>query len=768
MTQRIIHRAALAGAFVIFGFVLLMWAVSRMVVRAGNTPQHLWESNLLQFGYPARQPETFEPNDMAVWLHQGIAFTGLNTVATFFVARDNPVGKPTEQAQQSSSSAACRLVAVFLNADNGELIRKLEWPLLVPASSVASAFLFPATNGRFVVVIGPTLLLYSPDFKLLERYDAQSEFLAIASPAGDTIFLYEPQRAAGLWTSRFALLDTDRLSVRKSWDDNSPLPSSYVGLWGDELAWISSGALSFEKVGQDPKISRNSLYFQKAGEPPKKVLDSKKEFCGYGSFIKKDTIALADCGERELLIVSTDGQVIREIRLGSEEMYGPAMAAHDGRRFAVQTYQWGFGRNKIPRKLVSRVFDLDTEAPLLTVDFPRYSDGGPFAMPMGNTQYGPRGAALSPDGELLGVKAGPIVQLYQVPEHGGTSLSTQQKTSPAVARTATELPKAGPATSSQVALQLAQQQALSWLPADTQTIFAANGPFSLPELQAPQTPGPEASDHDVEDVFKGLPLGLFSFHQGFLEKYFKEEEILFALEGSRHFRPPTGLGMAPYEGCDVAVFAADITSRANSFLKDASKNALRLEQIDGHEVAVFQEKMEEDTWTTFVAFPKPNVALAATNEQYLQQILARLDGRNGERALPDNLPEWKHVHVHARFWALRHYDKHQAALDPTLPIGGGRAGNVTDDQAIGLTFSFDPANSKAAILTYLSADKNIYPNVQKNLFPVESEPGAKEMHIRYHEVEPGVVEGSYDLANIESAQLFAFVLENLLGHAIYL
>jgi hypothetical protein len=85
-----------------------------------------------------------------------------------------------------------------------------------------------------------------------------------------------------------------------------------------------------------------------------------------------------------------------------------------------------------------------------------------------------------------------------------------------------------------------------------------------------------------------------------------------------------------------------------------------------------------------------------------------------------------------------------------------------------VTFSFDPANSKTATLNYLSADMNIYPNVQKNLFPVESEPGAKEMHIRYHEIALGVVEGSYDLANIESAQLFAFVLENLVGHAIYL
>jgi len=42
------------------------------------------------------------------------------------------------------------------------------------------------------------------------------------------------------------------------------------------------------------------------------------------------------------------------------------------------------------------------------------------------------------------------------------------------------------------------------------------------------------------------------------------------------------------------------------------------------------------------------------------------------------------------------------------------------------------------------------------------------MHAQYRETEPGAVEGFYDLAQIESASYFVFVLEALLGHAIYL
>jgi hypothetical protein len=41
------------------------------------------------------------------------------------------------------------------------------------------------------------------------------------------------------------------------------------------------------------------------------------------------------------------------------------------------------------------------------------------------------------------------------------------------------------------------------------------------------------------------------------------------------------------------------------------------------------------------------------------------------------------------------------------------------------------------------------------------------MNIRYVQVAPGIVEGSYDLNHIESAKLFVFALETLLGHAIY-
>jgi hypothetical protein len=183
-------------------------------------------------------------------------------------------------------------------------------------------------------------------------------------------------------------------------------------------------------------------------------------------------------------------------------------------------------------------------------------------------------------------------------------------------------------------------------------------------------------------------------------------------------------------------------------------------------VAVFQTKSEEDLWITYIVFPKPNIAVVATDKDYLREVLARTDGQSGERALPGTLAEWKHVNTQAKFWAVRHYRKEGAETDPTSPFVH-RPGSTPDHKAIGLTFSFDPEKSSTATVTYLSADEDGLQRFQKIYF-AERGPALTGMHVRYRESESGAVEGSYDLEQIESANYFIFVLEALLGHAIYL
>ena len=310
---------------------------------------------------------------------------------------------------------------------------------------------------------------------------------------------------------------------------------------------------------------------------------------------------------------------------------------------------------------------------------------------------------------------------------------------------------------------------MSWLPADTETITVARGPFVLASTpEEGDSKDRVISDKELANNFEELPLALLRFKDGLLSKRLAGKRINFALEGARHFRPPADLGEMPYEGCAIAVFSDNLRNDITSFVQDARKSVLRVERIEGHEVSIFREKLEQDTWTTFVAFQNENVILVATDRSYLAEVLARLGGEVAPHALPSDLTEWKYVNVNARFWGLRHYDKSQAQVDPSSPYGGRKSANFPDERAVGLTFVFDPESGKSATVTYLSANLSIGSKSSDSPLSMGHAPEAKGLGIKIRELSPGVLEGSYSLERLQALRFFLFVLEGILGHAIYL
>lgn len=316
----------------------------------------------------------------------------------------------------------------------------------------------------------------------------------------------------------------------------------------------------------------------------------------------------------------------------------------------------------------------------------------------------------------------------------------------------------------------ALSKALSWLPADTETLIVANGPFSIPQ---PKTETDESRTRvlpkkEINEMFEALPTALVGLPEGLIQKL-NGRKAAFAMEGARHFRSPSGLGEMPYEGCDIVVFVADVVSLGEAFMKDSKNVATKFEEIDGQTVAVFHKKLEEEVWTTLVAFPKPNVLVVATSRDYLREVLGRISGAIGLRALPHKLPEWKYINIHAHCWGLRHYDKRQANLDPSSPIGGEKSANFPDDKAVGLVFDSDAAPGRGTTITYISGAKNVLEIVQEGLFPPQSDPDSiTDLHIRYREIAPGVVQGSFDLAHSDPVWYFTFMLMAVLGHGVYL
>jgi hypothetical protein len=315
------------------------------------------------------------------------------------------------------------------------------------------------------------------------------------------------------------------------------------------------------------------------------------------------------------------------------------------------------------------------------------------------------------------------------------------------------------------------KQLLSWLPADTETLLVANGPFWMSSFQLGEEASKdrEATNEEVEKHFEGLTLQLFNFRKGLLQEHLDGRKILFTLEASRHFRPPAGLGELPFEGCALAIFQDDLIDRRDAFMKSAAQAGVRIEEIERQKVAVFEEPMEQDVWAIFVTFPQKGMVLVATNERFLQEMLARMQGAQGERALPDSLPEWKYVDERAQFWGLRHFDKRQASEDPTSPFGGKKSANIPDDEAVGLTYQCNLSKERNATLTYLSGPRVELRKIEENRFPISAE--AKEtagLHIQYQEIVPGVIRTTYDLSQMQPLNLFFFVFMGNMGHADYI
>jgi hypothetical protein len=307
---------------------------------------------------------------------------------------------------------------------------------------------------------------------------------------------------------------------------------------------------------------------------------------------------------------------------------------------------------------------------------------------------------------------------------------------------------------------LTVDQVLEWLPADTETVFVARGPYRLKVHELKETEGPRAQS--LEETLQDLAGGL----SGRVNAGWKElagETIDLAVEGARRFRGPRNLGLGPYDGCNILLFRHPLGKRATTLMKALEKEGKPAE-IAGHTAVTWQEKHEGDTWTFFVVHPKPNVLLFATDRKYVEEVLQRMQNQGGKRALAPDLAEWKQVDTKARFWAVRHYDKAHAATDPTSPLAGRKMpANSPDAKAVGLTFSYDPGPGKPARVRYLSANESAI-QIVKSRWTVPGEALDPDVKL----LAKGVVEITIDLKTPRSQQIFVLLLLAGLGHAVYL
>jgi hypothetical protein len=255
----------------------------------------------------------------------------------------------------------------------------------------------------------------------------------------------------------------------------------------------------------------------------------------------------------------------------------------------------------------------------------------------------------------------------------------------------------------------------------------------------------------------------FGLEDEFFRKQLQGHKLLCAMEGSRCFRNPTDLGLMRYEGCEIVLFDNASHAAVDDAFQASLEKAKKKIAVRTHQVAIFEEKENGDVWSLHVARPQAGVILCASNKNYLEEVLRRMDRPPEQRALPAHLPEWSHVNLNAPVWAVRHYRKDGVAEDPSSPLAPMAAPRVADPHAIGIVFWFDPAGNGKGYLRYLTESKNATELIQSRW----SDPREKE-NTRVEQIAPGLVQVSRSFVNATSVGGFLLILMFHIGHGIYI
>ena len=224
-----------------------------------------------------------------------------------------------------------------------------------------------------------------------------------------------------------------------------------------------------------------------------------------------------------------------------------------------------------------------------------------------------------------------------------------------------------------------------------------------------------------------------------------------------------------YDGCEIALFTRDLEPKRDKFMATAREHGARIERMEGDTVAVFKVGIEDDSWDILVAFPQPRVVLVATHAGYLGEVLRRINGRVGPRALPDSLPEWKYVRTDGSLWAFRHFAKTGNEEDPSTPFYEQRAA-MPDKDAIGVVLYFETRPKALAHIIYLSGEKS--GEVITQLLSAGHDPAGfgqvAGTPTPIRGLARGVVDCTVSLENPQAASWLLFIFGGLLGHATYL
>jgi hypothetical protein len=204
---------------------------------------------------------------------------------------------------------------------------------------------------------------------------------------------------------------------------------------------------------------------------------------------------------------------------------------------------------------------------------------------------------------------------------------------------------------------------LWWLPADSELICVAHGPFAF------VLPGIERDCNDTLSRFQNWVLPNVRDVDG---SALDDVPVALIVYASR----------VAFGGCDIVVFERPLGDAGDSFMAEVGKRATRMEPIGDTEAAVIDRSSGETHWTTLIALPAPDVLLFADNRECLAEVMARMAKKSDRSVLDNKRPEWKYVDLGARQWAMRHYKQtpngESALLGLVYSVQGGDVARILD------------------------------------------------------------------------------------------
>ena len=380
--------------------------------------------NVRALGYT---PEPF-PTENYGWLGiDPICFLSAETVAITFVTREAPAA--LSRRGQSDESLPYRLHALFVDTKTGKQLAPRGWP----SSSLRSRVL-SAAGEKFVVLTPERLLLYSPEFTLLNQLDViwgresiKDLWDVARSPGGKYLLAhYEPQADAKRieqlpptvdaldWNpvEQFEWIDLENLQVVERWTEKS-CRDCFITLGYEDTFGISDNGMVQR---------RKNPHIVEIGKPPdgpwRGLCPYYQPYCHPGGFVNNETF-LAKGGDKpeEFWLVNTNGGLLlHEALRENETIYTGHLPSHaswnpsaDGNRFAVAVMKikganafLDIGGHAVLERIM--VFDIAIRQWIYMLD----------ARKQKLTDIS--GMALSPDGSQLALitQAG-ILEIYRVP-----------------------------------------------------------------------------------------------------------------------------------------------------------------------------------------------------------------------------------------------------------------------------------------------------------------------------------------------------------------